>query len=88
MVEGPNVVVVTPPVIGDNTYILRRFDGTPDVTLAREKRSNRCQLLGPEGVKRFQILGIEPAESGLTRRILLRSSLVFRQLSQGSVILR
>jgi hypothetical protein len=40
MIEGPDIIVVVLPAIGDNTYILRRFDGTPDVTIIGEALGN------------------------------------------------
>ena len=58
MIVGPNAIIVVPPVIGDNTYILRRFDGTPDVTIT----GGEPHILGPNGVRKFQILGIELAD--------------------------
>ena len=55
MVDGPNIVLVIPPVVGDNTYTLRRFDGAPDVTI----HGGEPYILEPAGVRKFQILGIE-----------------------------
>jgi len=58
MVDGPNIVLVIPPVVGDNTYVLRRFDGVPDVTI----HGGEPYVLEPAGVRKFQILGIETSD--------------------------
>jgi hypothetical protein len=58
MIDGPNIVLVIPPVVGDNTYTLRRFDGAPDVTI----NGGEPYVLEPAGVRKFQILGIEASD--------------------------
>ena len=58
-IDDPNFASVTLPEIGDNLFDIYLYDGKDFYLAAKDFNAGESYNFGPEGVKRFRILGIE-----------------------------